>query len=217
VKLTLKAGVVAVGVLSSQIAVAVPSVADTADDPCGLAVPYLCRFMPIAPDLDGDVDLTTPLPPTGDAAPAPHSPPPADVCTSGCLARCYQECRQPRERLPTNAVGVRRRRYEADSTNSALTACATTVSACSGGSLTARSRSRKHPGDRQWSCCLGDREAGLIVVHHHAEIDSPTTTSAHPMTAALATSSTSASVAAARDTLRPCAWNLREQAHGLSA
>jgi hypothetical protein len=82
--LTMKAVVVAVGVLGSQIAVAVPSVADTADDPCGLAVSYLCRFMPIAPDLDGDVDLTAPLPPTGDAAPAPDSPPPADVCTSGC-------------------------------------------------------------------------------------------------------------------------------------
>lgn len=71
VKTTLKAGVVAVGVLGSQIAVAVPSVADTADDPCGLAVSFLCRFMPIAPDLDGDVDLTTPLPPTGDAARRP--------------------------------------------------------------------------------------------------------------------------------------------------
>jgi hypothetical protein len=218
VKLTLKAGVVAVGVLGSQIAVAVPSIADTADDPCGLAVSYLCRFIPIAPDLDGDVDLTTPLPPTGDAAPAPDSPPPADVCTSGCLARCYQECRQPRERLPTNAVGVRCLRYEADSTDSALTACATIVSACSGGSRIGQDAARaRHPGDRQWSCCLGDRGAGLIVVRHHAEIDSPTTTSAHPMTAALATSSTSASAAAARDTLRPCAWNLREQAHRLSA
>jgi hypothetical protein len=39
----MKAVVVAVGVLGSQIAVAVPSVADTADDPCGLAVSYLCR------------------------------------------------------------------------------------------------------------------------------------------------------------------------------
>jgi hypothetical protein len=83
VKLTLKAGVVAVGVLGSQIAVAVPSVADTADDPCGLAVSYLCRFMPIAPDLDGDVDLTTPLPPTGDVVPARDSPPPAGVASAG--------------------------------------------------------------------------------------------------------------------------------------
>jgi hypothetical protein len=84
VKVTMRAVVVAVGVLGAPIALAVPSVANTTDDPCGLAVSFLCRFMPIAPDLDGDVDLTTPLPSTDTAAPAPDSPPPADACASGC-------------------------------------------------------------------------------------------------------------------------------------
>jgi hypothetical protein len=45
--------------------------ADPDDDPCGLAVNLFCRFLPMAPELDGDVDLTKQLPP---APPTPTMP-----------------------------------------------------------------------------------------------------------------------------------------------
>jgi hypothetical protein len=56
-------GVVAAGSLMPPVATADPD-----DDPCGLAVNLFCRFLPIAPELDGDVDLTKQVPP------APTSP-----------------------------------------------------------------------------------------------------------------------------------------------
>jgi hypothetical protein len=83
--LTLKAMIVTVGVLGAQITLAIPSLADPTDDPCGLAVSFFCRFVPIAPDLDGDVDLTTQVPPADRAAPAPDTLPPADVCAHVCI------------------------------------------------------------------------------------------------------------------------------------
>jgi hypothetical protein len=53
----------------------VPSaaMAAPADDPCPLAMSFLCGFLPIAPELDGDVDLTKQLPPTDPAAPTSDS------------------------------------------------------------------------------------------------------------------------------------------------
>jgi hypothetical protein len=85
-KLTpMMAMVVTAGVLGAQIALAVPSVADPTDDPCGLAVSFFCRFVPIAPELDGDVDLTTQVPPADPAAPPPDSLPPGNVCAMGCV------------------------------------------------------------------------------------------------------------------------------------
>ena len=51
-------GVVVAGSLMPPVATA-----DTEDDPCGLAVNLFCRFLPIAPELDGDVDLTKQVPP----------------------------------------------------------------------------------------------------------------------------------------------------------
>ncbi|OPX10182.1 hypothetical protein [Mycobacterium sp. AT1] len=55
-----------------------------ADDPCQLAVSFLCRFMPIAPDLDHNLDLTR-LQPTGPGAPLPEDLPLPDVCAFGCV------------------------------------------------------------------------------------------------------------------------------------
>jgi hypothetical protein len=78
-KLTMKATIVVVGVFSAQTAVAIPSVAD----PCPLAASLLCRFVPIAPDLDDDVDLTKQLSPAGPTAPPPESLPPTDVRAGG--------------------------------------------------------------------------------------------------------------------------------------
>lgn len=62
-----------------------PAVADPADDPCGLAVTFLCRFIPAAPDLDHDLDLTDQQPSADPSAPEPDSRPPADICTAGCV------------------------------------------------------------------------------------------------------------------------------------
>jgi hypothetical protein len=61
------------------------AVAAPADDPCPLAAALLCRFVPIVPELDGDVDLTKQMPPDDPAAPAPDSLPPVDICASGCV------------------------------------------------------------------------------------------------------------------------------------
>ena len=66
---------------SAAVFAAMPANADAPDDPCSLAVTFLCRFMPIAPDLDGDIDLTTQLP----AAPNAEYAPPTDPCGLGCV------------------------------------------------------------------------------------------------------------------------------------
>jgi hypothetical protein len=51
------------------------------DNPCDLAVSFFCRFVPMAPDLDGDVDLSTQVP----SAPPEESLPPVDICARGCV------------------------------------------------------------------------------------------------------------------------------------
>lgn len=64
------------------VALSAPVAAQPSDNPCTLAASFLCRFVPIAPDLDGDVDLTKDQPA---AALAPESAPPADPCVTGCI------------------------------------------------------------------------------------------------------------------------------------
>jgi hypothetical protein len=39
-------------------------------NPCDLAFSFVCRFLPIAPELDSDVDLSTQLPPAAGRAAA---------------------------------------------------------------------------------------------------------------------------------------------------
>jgi hypothetical protein len=67
------------------------AVADPSDDPCPLAMAFVCKFLPIAPELDDDVDLTKQAPtdpaspelqPPGDPA-APQQT--ADICGHGCI------------------------------------------------------------------------------------------------------------------------------------
>jgi hypothetical protein len=84
-KQTMKASVVALVVLGAQTAFAIPAAADPSDDPCPLAMFFICRMVPVAPNLDGDVDLTTQQPPADTGAPAPDSLPPADICARGCI------------------------------------------------------------------------------------------------------------------------------------
>ncbi|SBS79088.1 conserved exported hypothetical protein [uncultured Mycobacterium sp.] len=83
-----------VGAVGVALGSAGPVHADPAGDPCQLAVTFLCKYMPLAPDLDHDIDLTQgsatvngrsmpELPAAG--AGADESAPPPDVCSMGCI------------------------------------------------------------------------------------------------------------------------------------
>jgi hypothetical protein len=71
------------------------TIADPSDDPCPLAMAIVCRFLPIAPGLDDDVDLTKqppgdpatpdPQPSSDPAVPAPTPQRTADICSNGCI------------------------------------------------------------------------------------------------------------------------------------
>lgn len=58
--------------------------ADPADEPCQGVVSLICHFVPMAPDLDGDVDLTKQQPDGNSAVVAPE-PAPVDPCVHGCI------------------------------------------------------------------------------------------------------------------------------------
>jgi hypothetical protein len=73
------------GVAAASLMPPAAAVADPADDPCSLAVSFLCHFMPMAPNLDGDVDLTNQQPPADPADPRTTAPPLTDICTGGCI------------------------------------------------------------------------------------------------------------------------------------
>ncbi|HXB88402.1 hypothetical protein [Mycobacterium sp.] len=51
-----KAAIVTLGAVTSVLYLAIPAAADP--DPCGTLPIFICRMVPIAPDLDHDVDLT---------------------------------------------------------------------------------------------------------------------------------------------------------------
>jgi hypothetical protein len=82
---TMQATVVALGVLGLQTALSIPAGADPSDPSCPLAMFFICKMVPVASDLDGDVDLTKQQPPVDVTAPAPDSLPPADICARGCV------------------------------------------------------------------------------------------------------------------------------------
>ncbi|MGU3500938.1 fibronectin-binding protein [Mycobacterium sp. C31M] len=81
----LAGGVLAVVVAAGVVQLVPPEGTDHAEDPCALAVSLLCRFMPIAPDLEGDVDYTQQLPAGANTVLVPESVAPADPCASGCI------------------------------------------------------------------------------------------------------------------------------------
>ncbi len=74
----------ALAVLSTGVVLAPPAGADPGGDPCELAINFLCRFVPTAPNLDHDIDLTQPQPPDPNAPP-PESLPATDPCAAGCI------------------------------------------------------------------------------------------------------------------------------------
>lgn len=69
--------------VAAAVVGASPVHADPLDEPCALAVSLLCRFMPIAPELEGDVDYTRQQ--TGAGILAPESARPVDPCAGGCI------------------------------------------------------------------------------------------------------------------------------------
>ena len=75
----------AAAALAAGILRATPANAEPGDNPCEFAVNYFCRFIPIAPDLEGDVDLTQQQPPVDPNAPPPESLPVVDPCAAGCI------------------------------------------------------------------------------------------------------------------------------------
>jgi hypothetical protein len=74
----------AAATLAAGVILAAPASAGPGDNPCQLAVTFLCKFVPIAPDLEGDVDLTQQQP-VDPNAPPPDSLPVADPCAAGCI------------------------------------------------------------------------------------------------------------------------------------
>jgi len=77
--------IAAAAVLAAGVYLATPPSADPGDNPCEFAINYFCKFIPIAPDLEGDVDLTTDQPPADPNAPPPESLPVVDPCAAGCI------------------------------------------------------------------------------------------------------------------------------------
>ena len=76
--------IAAAGALAAGTLFAAPASADPSDNPCEFAINYLCKFVPIAPDLEGDVDLTQQQP-VDPNAPPPDSLPVVDPCAAGCI------------------------------------------------------------------------------------------------------------------------------------
>lgn len=77
--------IAAAAVLAAGVYLATPTSADPGDNPCEFAINYFCKFIPIAPDLEGDVNLTTDQPPADPNAPPPESLPVVDPCAAGCI------------------------------------------------------------------------------------------------------------------------------------
>lgn len=58
--------------------------ADPSEDPCASVISILCRLVPIAPQLDGDIDLTTQQP-VDPAVLSKEWRTPTNICTAGCI------------------------------------------------------------------------------------------------------------------------------------
>jgi hypothetical protein len=79
-----RTAVVAAAALVAGMLLAGPADADPGDSPCELAISYFCKFVPIAPDLDHDLDVTQQQP-VDPSAPPPDSLPVFDPCAAGCI------------------------------------------------------------------------------------------------------------------------------------
>jgi hypothetical protein len=79
-----KAMLIATSATAAAVFFAVPASAEPGGNPCELAITFLCKFVPIAPELDHDVDLTQQQP-VDPNAPPPESLPVLDPCAAGCI------------------------------------------------------------------------------------------------------------------------------------
>jgi hypothetical protein len=70
--------------VASAFFFATPVNADPGENPCELAISFLCRFVPLAPDLDHDIDVTQGQQ-VGPNAPPAESLPVVDPCAAGCI------------------------------------------------------------------------------------------------------------------------------------
>ncbi|MDT5069692.1 MAG: hypothetical protein QOK02_5847 [Mycobacterium sp.] len=77
--------IAAVSAVGAAVLFAVPAGAEPGDNPCQFSISFICRFVPMAPDLEGDIDLTQQQPPVDPAAPLPEVPLPANICSNGCV------------------------------------------------------------------------------------------------------------------------------------
>jgi hypothetical protein len=76
--------IAAAAALAAGVFLATPASADPGDNPCEFAINYFCKFILVAPDLEGDVDLTQQQP-VNPNAPPPESLPVVDPCAAGCI------------------------------------------------------------------------------------------------------------------------------------
>lgn len=74
----------AAAALAAATFLATPAGADPGDNPCEFAINYFCKFIPMAPELEGDIDLTQQQP-VDPNAPPPESLPVVDPCAAGCI------------------------------------------------------------------------------------------------------------------------------------
>jgi hypothetical protein len=75
----------ALSALAAAAVLAAPADAEPGDNPCEFAISFFSKYVPIAPDLEGDIDLTQQQPPADPNAPLPETLPPNDVCVNGCI------------------------------------------------------------------------------------------------------------------------------------
>jgi hypothetical protein len=80
----MRAVIAAAATLAAGLFLATPASAEPGDNPCEFAINYFCKFLPMAPDLEGDVDLTQQQP-VDPNAPPPESLPAVDPCAAGCI------------------------------------------------------------------------------------------------------------------------------------
>lgn len=76
--------IAAAAALAAATFLATPAGADPGDNPCEFAINYFCKFIPMAPELEGDIDLTQQQP-VDPNAPPPESLPVVDPCAAGCI------------------------------------------------------------------------------------------------------------------------------------
>lgn len=80
-----RATIAVAAIWAAAVSLAAPAPAQQGPPQCDLALSFICNIIPMAPELDHDVDLTQQLPPEDPNAPLPETLPPLDPCSAGCI------------------------------------------------------------------------------------------------------------------------------------